>query len=241
MNHMDKARRLLIGAKRVAVLTGAGISAESGVPTFRGAGGLWKDRDVTKLASPEGFAADPELVWEFYNWRRDLLSEIEPNPGHHALVEMEQQAERFTLITQNVDNLHAVAGSRNILEIHGNTWRTRCLECGHEEHNPARHIPYPPSCDRCGGMLRPAVVWFGEQLDPAILDAAVEATRTCDLFLVVGTSAIVYPAASLAPLAKQNGAAVIVVNIEETGHSGTADMTLIGPSGEVLPKIVQGH
>lgn len=234
-------RRILAEAQKVVVLTGAGVSAESGVPTFRGAGGIWRNKDVTALATPEGFARDPELVWEFYNWRRELLDRCEPNPAHQALVKLEQVKPDFLLVTQNVDGLHARAGSRKILELHGNTWRTRCPACGRKELDQRSPVPYPPLCPDCGQMVRPDVVWFGETLEPEVLGEAVEACRSCDLLLVVGTSALVQPAASLVPLAKGAGAKVVEVNLEPTPNTGLTDFFLLGPAGEILPRLADSR
>jgi len=238
---IESVRRVVARAEKVVVLTGAGISAESGVPTFRGAGGIWRNRDVTALATPEGFARDPELVWEFYNWRRELLSGCAPNPAHYALVELERAKDNFLLVTQNVDGLHARAGSEKVLELHGNTWRTRCPGCGRKELDLRSRVPYPPLCPDCGRMVRPDVVWFGEALDPAILERAAEGCRSCDLLLVVGTSAVVHPAASLAPLAKGAGAVVVEFNLEPTPNTGLTDFSLLGPAGEILPRLVEAQ
>ncbi len=235
---LQAAREALAREDRVTVLTGAGISAESGVPTFRGKGGIWRERNVTELATPEGFARDPKLVWEFYNWRRDLLQKCSPNPAHLALADLEKEKDGFVLITQNVDGLHKQAGSRNILELHGNTWRTRCPGCGRREDDPRGHVPYPPLCPQCGSMVRPDVVWFGESLDPGILEESARASQECGLFLVVGTSAQVYPAAALTPLAKRSGATVIEVNLEPTPHTELTDFALTGPAGEILPLLI---
>ncbi|MBF0524012.1 MAG: NAD-dependent deacylase, partial [Deltaproteobacteria bacterium] len=203
----NQAKDMITAAAHPVVLTGAGISAESGVPTFRGEGGLWRQYNVFELATPEAFSRDPALVWEFYNWRRELLAKCRSNPAHLALVEMEQRfGPAFTLITQNVDGLHTQAGSRNILEIHGNLWQVRCLGCGRLDTVYGVFESIPPKCDQCGGMLRPNVVWFGEALDPEVLGAATAAAESCDLMLVIGTSAVVQPAASLAILAKRRGA-----------------------------------
>jgi len=236
---LSAVRSALAREDRITVLTGAGISAESGIPTFRGKGGLWRDREVVRLATPEGFARDPELVWEFYNWRRGLLKKCAPNPAHLALAALERKKKGFVLITQNVDGLHEQAGSENILELHGNTWRTRCPGCGRTEDDRRAEIPYPPLCPDCGAMLRPDVVWFGESLDPAILGRAAQACREARVFLVVGTSAVVYPAASLTPLAKHSGATVIEVNLEPTPHTGLTDYSLTGPAGEILPRLLE--
>ncbi len=234
-----KASASLAQSRPVVALTGAGVSAESGVPTFRGADGLWRDHDVTRLATPEAFARDPRLVWEFYNWRRGLLARCEPNPAHLALAAFEARRPEFTLITQNVDGLHAKAGSRNILELHGSIWRVRCPGCGLRRTDERVTVPYPPACPRCGGMLRPDVVWFGESLDEAVWSAAVEAVSGCRVMLVMGTSAVVHPAAALAPLAKRGGAAVIEINLESTPNSGWADYSLLGMAGEITPRLLE--
>ena len=233
-------RDALWAARKVVVLTGAGVSAESGVPTFRGQGGLWRDREVTQLATPEGFAQDPGLVWEFYNWRRELLSRCQPNPAHLALAAWERIRPGLVLVTQNIDGLHAAAGSENIVELHGNLWRLRCTGCGEESMDYRSPVPYPPLCTHCAQMLRPAVVWFGEALDATILDRAMTASQECQAMVVVGTSAVVYPAASLAPLAKERGAVVIEVNLEATPYSSLTDFSLLGPAGVILPALVEG-
>jgi NAD-dependent deacetylase len=235
---IEQARAWLRDAKSAAVLTGAGISAESGVPTFRGDGGLWKNFRPEELATPEAFARDPKLVWEWYDWRRGSIACAEPNAGHAALVRLERQKEMFTLITQNVDGLHDRAGSGRMLKLHGDIWRLRCLECGADW--PDRRVPLPkrpPHC-RCGGLARPGVVWFGEPLPAGIFQEAEHAASTAEVFLVVGTSAVVYPAAALAPLARRGGAKVIEVNIADTELSGECHARLRGPAGEILPQLI---
>ncbi len=235
---MDAVREWLKQANSIAVLTGAGVSAESGVPTFRGNNGLWKQRRAEDLATPGAFARNPELVWEWYDWRRSVLAEANPNPGHYALAELEKRVSNFTLITQNVDGLHELAGSRNVLRLHGSIWRVRCLACQQERFD--RRIPFPeipPKCE-CGGMLRPGVVWFGEALPQDVWRAAENAARSAELFLVIGTSAVVYPAAGLAQIAKSSGARVVEINIAETGLSDRIDQFLQGPSGELLPQLI---
>ena len=235
---MQAVRKWLEEARSVAVLTGAGVSAESGVPTFRDANGLWKQYPVQKLATREAFARNPQLVWEWYNWRRSVLAEVQPNPGHYALAELEKRVPAFTLITQNVDGLHERAGSRNVLRLHGSIWATRCLDCGQEATDQQRPLPeIPPRCG-CGGLLRPGVVWFGERLPQQIWQAADAAARSAQLFLVVGTSAVVYPAAGLAHIARSSGARVVEINIAETALSGEIDEFLQGPSGELLPQLI---
>lgn len=234
-----QAREALTAARRVAVLSGAGISAESGVPTFRGPGGLWNNHRPEELATPQAFARDPELVWRWYNWRRGLIAGCRPNPAHHALAALEQGGGDLTLITQNVDGLHRLAGSRNLLEIHGCIWRVRCTACSHIREDRDPDLPVPPACPECGGLLRPDVVWFGESLDPALLERAWRAAERAEVMLVVGTSAVVQPAASLADVAKRAGAVVIEVNLEPTPNTGRVDISLLGPAGAILPRLVE--
>jgi NAD-dependent deacetylase len=223
----------------LVALTGAGISAESGIPTFRGAGGLWRSFRPEELATPEAFARDPKLVWEWYLWRRGLIAQAQPNAGHYALVRLEQRTPRFTLVTQNVDGLHDRAGSRNILKLHGDIWEVRCTACGRQERDERLAFDcLPPRC-ACGGLLRPAVVWFGEMLPAAVWQAAEEAVRAAEVLLVAGTSAVVYPAAGLVPLARSAGAKVIEVNLEQTPLSASADCSLRGKAGEILPDLIQ--
>ncbi|MCB2187225.1 MAG: NAD-dependent deacylase [Deltaproteobacteria bacterium] len=236
---LAEARRLLAQAASLCVLTGAGISAESGVPTFRGPGGLWENHRPEDLATPGAFRRDPALVWRWYAWRRGLIAACRPNPGHTALVRLEERLPSFTLITQNVDGLHALAGSRRLLELHGNLWRTRCTACGLEAEDRRPELPPLPACPACGGLLRPAVVWFGESLDPTGLDAAWRAAREGAVMLTVGTSAMVEPAASLVRVAREAGARVIQVNLEATAHTPLADYSLLGPAGQVLPRLVE--
>ncbi len=236
---LAQAQERLASVRRIAALTGAGISAESGVPTFRGAGGLWKNFRSEDLATPEAFSRDPETVWEWYNWRRGLIAEKSPNPGHAALAGLERQKD-FTLITQNVDGLHGAAGSRNLLELHGCLFRVRCSACNYQREDRTVPLPFPPSCPDCGKLLRPDVVWFGESLDGHILEQAFQAAQACEVMLVVGTSAVVQPAASLAWQAKRSGGYVIEINVEPSAFSAEADAVLLGPSGEILPRLVEG-
>ncbi len=220
----------------VVVLTGAGVSAESGVPTFRGPEGLWRTFRPEDLATPEAFARDPVLVWEWYDWRRQRIANCRPNPAHRVLAEMEAALPDFTLITQNVDGLHQAAGSRRVLELHGNIWRVRCTRCGRVGEDRRVPLPeIPPRC-ACGGLLRPDVVWFGEPLPPAVLEEAWEAAARCRWMLVVGTSALVQPAASLPVVARRSGARLIEVNVSDTPLTPLADEVLRGPAGEVLPR-----
>jgi NAD-dependent deacetylase len=237
MTAFDQAVRVLKPARRVAVLTGAGVSAESGVPTFRASDGLWEGHRIEDVATPEGFRRDPKLVWQFYNARRDNLLRVKPNAGHEALAAMQTQFASFTLATQNVDGLHAAAGSSNVLELHGNIRRTRCLDCGVIEDRGLEPLGDEPRCPHCSGRLRPDIVWFHEMLPPAILAKAMKAAEQCEVLLVIGTSAVVYPAAGLIPLAREEGAAVIEINLARTEASDLVDVSLFGPSGEILPKL----
>jgi NAD-dependent deacetylase len=231
--------KILKSAKKVAVLTGAGISAESGVPTFRGEEGLWKKFRAEELATVDAFMANPELVWEWYIFRRNLMSDVSPNPGHYALVEMEKHFDSFTLITQNVDGLHRKAGSENILELHGNIQKNKCFECGKPYSGPIEVEGGGLPICRCGGKIRPDVVWFGELLPAEAINGAFAASNEADLFFSVGTSALVHPAASMPMMAKREGATLVEINLEPTPLSDMADFTFFGKSGEILPLIVE--
>jgi NAD-dependent deacetylase len=227
-------------ARHVCVLTGAGISAESGVPTFRAAQtGAWARFRPEELATPEAFHRDPHHVWQWYEWRRELVSEAEPNAGHRALVELAVLVPRFTLVTQNVDNLHQRAGSAHVIEYHGNVLRDRCTAEGVVAPRASQSISGLPECARCGAMLRPDVVWFGEAIPARALLAAQQAVTDCDTFLSIGTSALVYPAAGLAKRALRSGAAAIEVNLEPTDLSPLADHVLRGEAGALLPRLVE--
>ncbi len=227
-------------AKSVCVLTGAGISAESGVPTFRGAEGLWSRFKPEELANFDAFIKNPDLVWEWYSYRKKVMKDVQPNPAHLALVALEDMIPRFTLVTQNVDNLHRRAGSRNVLELHGNIERSYCIACGkYAQDVSITAEKQAPHCIHCNGLLRPDVVWFGELLPQEVFAEAEEAARRCDVFLCVGTSAVVYPAASLPLWAKSAGAYVAEINTERTDLSSSADETLLGRAGEILPQLVE--
>ena len=237
-NRVESAAALLGKARRVVAFTGAGVSAESGVPTFRGAGGLWEGRPIEQVATPQGFAADPVLVWQFYEQRRCNLARCRPNPAHHVLAAWQRRFSSYTLVTQNVDGLHEEAGSRDVLHVHGSIWTVRCTGCGRERHEPAAPLPeVPPRCPVCGAMERPGVVWFGETLPEDVLEPAARAAAGADVMIVVGTSAVVYPAAGLVQIAASAGAAVIEVNPEASALAHLADIELRGPAGEVLPRL----
>jgi NAD-dependent deacetylase len=238
VTEVQRARTWIASARSIAVLTGAGISAESGIPTFRDAGGLWKSFRAEDLATPQAFARDPKFVWEWYDWRRSLIAQAEPNAGHHALAELEKRTSEFTLITQNVDGLHDRAGSTRILRVHGDIWTLRCTLCGRERHDPRPSLPeLPPHC-ACGAIQRPGVVWFGESLPPEVWSQAEQAASGSEVLLVIGTSALVYPAAGLVHLAKASGAKVVEVNPAETPVSGMVDFSWRAPAAEALPLLI---
>ncbi len=259
----DLFKEALKKAQAIVISTGAGVSAESGVPTFRGEGGLWRKYQATELATPESFERNPSLVWEFYNYRRELMFTKEPNPGHIALAEFEKycsdSGKRFTLITQNIDGLHKRAGSQNILAVHGDLYWVKCVGCDYKEENkdipitpafdglgspdpdtPAANVSDEglPKCPKCGDLIRPDVVWFGEQLDYDILQKVDEAIATADFMLVVGTSMLVYPAAAFPIAAKSTGAKLTLVNFEPTGQEELFNFVFLGKSGEILPQIL---
>ena len=229
----------LAEASWVTVLTGAGVSAESGVPTFRGTDGLWSKFKPEELASMSAFLRNPELVWKWYAHRKEVIARVKPNPGHDALVRLEQLVPHFALVTQNIDNLHRRAGSRTVYELHGNIERNYCLECGAVFDNEAVLAkPGVPLCDHCGGKIRPDVVWFGEALPEEQWNYAVRAASSSEVFLSIGTSALVYPAASLPQIARRNGAMLVEINPEPTPLTTQADEFLQGQSGKILPALV---
>jgi len=260
---VEKFRDSLKNAKKIVVVTGAGVSAESGVPTFRGPGGFWRTYKVTDLATPQAFKANPSLVWEFYHYRREVMLTKHENKAHLAIAALQRRCQKngkaITLITQNIDRLHQKAGSVNVVELHGSLWETRCTKCGVIKENRDSPIcaslkdkgaPDPtqtearipidqlPTCS-CGGLLRPNVVWFNENLNPDILNASFDAAQNCDLLLVVGTSSIVYPAAMLAPEAAKNGALVAEFNIEETDLTDKFRYLFKGKAGVTMPYILE--
>ncbi len=225
-------------SRRICVLTGSGISAESGVPTFREAQtGLWEQYDPHQLATPDAFQRDPELVWRWYRWRRDLVAAVAPNAGHHALVRLAGLLPELTLVTQNVDGLHQRAGSDGVIEFHGNLFEDRCFDEGCVVTD-ADMSAVVPVCPDCGGMLRPGVVWFGESIPESAMHDATAAVSRCDLFFSIGTSALVWPAAGLAEAARQQGAAVVEINLDATPLSAQTDFRLQGKSGLILPELI---
>lgn len=257
----ERAKELLAASQYLCVLTGAGISAESGIRTFRDAGGLWEDHSIEKVATPQGFAEDPELVWGFYNARRKAADIAAPNAAHLTLARMElnlarqgrkkaprtngngnshgnRSPETMTILTQNIDGLHQQAGSRNVVELHGSIWKVRCTQCGEISNDFPIQLPILPYCEECKGLLRPHVVWFGEALEEEVLDEAEKAVKSCDLFLVIGTSAVVQPAASYPFMAAARRVPVIEVNVEHTAVSAIATVSLQGKAGEILPRII---
>lgn len=239
-NFAPEMLRYLQQCQKIAVLTGAGVSAESGIPTFRDAQtGLWARFNPKDLATPQAFARDPATVWDWYAYRRGLVANCLPNAGHFALAEMEPRVAKFTLITQNIDNLHRAAGSQNVIELHGNIAKVRCAKCGTFAPQWDDTTQKPPRCPQCGGLLRPHVVWFGEALPQDELYAAILAAEACDAFFSIGTSGMVEPAASLPFAALHNKALVIEINLEPTPLTASADYAFAAPSGQVLPALVQ--
>ncbi len=259
-SNLSQLRQHLTEARRIVILTGAGVSAESGVPTFRGAGGLWRQFSAPDLASPVAFDRDPSLVWEFYHYRREVMRSKLPNAAHLAIADfqkrLDDQGRRCTVITQNIDELHTRAGSSHVIELHGSLFRVRCIDCDREERNedspiseslkdcgdPSKktepaNIPVDklPRCSHCRGLLRPAVVWFGEGLEADVLDRAEAAVEACDVCLIVGTSSVVYPAARFAPDAAARGSIVAEFNTEETGVTRKFHFYFEGPCGQTLP------
>jgi NAD-dependent deacetylase len=261
MSDVTRVASWLRGARAITVITGAGISAESGVPTFRGAAGLWRSFRPEDLATPQAFARDPQLIWDWYRWRRRSIAEAVPNPGHQVLARWDSRIHDYLLLTQNVDGLHTRAGSRRLVELHGNIWRARCTK--NASHVVDESPPTPdgervtravglaaggggappalkdvlPTCSSCGALLRPDIVWFGESLDGAAVSRALAAVHACELLILVGTSGVVYPVAGFPLMARRHGARVVEINIEPTPLSDVADVVLLGPSGTLLPAI----
>lgn len=240
---IHQAAEAIAAARHLVVFTGAGVSKESGLPTFRDAQeGLWARYDPEELASVAGFRRDPALVWRWYEYRRNLCRAAEPNPGHRAIAELERWVPRVVVITQNIDDLHRRAGSREVIELHGNIFRYKCLDANHpvdlETLPDSEEIP--PRCPTCGSLVRPDVVWFGEYLPEGAFERALAEARRCDVMLVVGTSGVVQPAAMLPHEAAQHGATLIEVNPRPSGITPLADIFLQAPAGEALPRIVEG-
>lgn len=258
---LEEFSSILSKSKKITVLTGAGVSAESGIPTFQGAGGFWRTWSATDLATWKAFADNPSRVWEFFHYRRCVVANSTPNIGHYALAMLQQQCKNegkhFTIITQNIDELHWKAGSKDVVELHGSLWKTRCCGCGDVQDNYEKAVcpaldgkgaPDPhtkdaqipvaelPHCRKCNGLLRPHVVWFREHLDPTVLVRAKNALINCDLLLVVGTSGVVQPAARFAPIVQGGGGVVAEFNIEDTPISRSCRFKFHGPSAKTLPQ-----
>ncbi len=235
----DRASRSISNAHSIVVLTGAGISAESGIKTFRDSGGLWDDHAIEDVATPQGFSRNPTLVWNFYNARRKTAQSAKPNPAHLALARLEKEGRLKAVLTQNIDGLHQRAGSQFVVELHGSIWKIRCTGCGTISDKFPVELPVLPYCSTCKGLLRPHVVWFGESLEPKILDDSETSIEECDLFLVIGTSAVVQPAASYPFWAARRGVVVIEINKEKTPISELATVSLLGLAGEILPELLR--
>lgn len=230
----------LVSAKSIVFFTGAGISAESGISTFRGKDGIWNKLRPEELASFDAFMKNPDMVWEWYQYRRKIINESKPNPGHIAIAEFEKYFDKVSVVTQNVDNLHGRAGSKTIYELHGNIERNFCVKCNTFYNTiKYRFTDKAPKCEKCGGLIRPDIVWFGEMLPQEVFANAEKDAEWSDICFVVGTSAVVYPAAYIPIRAKKNGSYLVELNIEETELSGLADYSLFGKSGEILPLILE--
>lgn len=229
----------LAAARSITILTGAGISADSGVPTFRGTDGLWRNFRAEDLATPEAFERNPRLVWEWYNWRRELIAAKKPNPAHEAIAGLERRCAQFWLITQNVDGLHRTAGSQRLSEIHGNIWMVRCTACGQVSENRDVPIRILPACRNCQNLLRPHIIWFGESLAEEDLQRSYTALQSSDLCLVIGTSGVVYPAAGFASIAKEAGAFVAEINLDRTPQTDLVDLSLQGRAKDIVPLLLE--
>jgi NAD-dependent deacetylase len=236
-SQLASVRTRLANARHIVAFTGAGMSAESGLATFRGPSGLWEGARPEDLATPNAFRRNPQRVWRWYNWRRAELAKARPNKGHEALAAAAQHV-RLTIITQNVDRLHQAAGSRDVIELHGNLHEVRCTACGATFDKSEETLDEEPTCDDCDGLLRPAVVWFGEELPRDALAHAWQQVVACDVLLVIGTSGVVQPAAGLVHDAMRAGSHVVEINTEPTNYSGVVDVSLHGPCGMILPQIL---
>lgn len=239
-DRIETAKQMIRNSGSIAVLTGAGISSDSGIPTFRGEGGLWRNFSPQQLATPQAFQRDPKLVWEWYNWRREVISKAKPNAAHHTLRKMEETKDNFWIITQNIDGLHTKAGNKKVIEFHGNIWREKCSMCDFRRYNEVVYDPQdiPPRCPICGGFLRPDVVWFGEMVPQEVLEKAISIVELSDTFLIIGTSGVVYPAAYLAELAITRRKNTIEINREMTPFSELVTVSILGRAAELLPKLV---
>ena len=238
-----RLRSALEQADRLCVLTGAGVSAESGVPTYRGNQGSYRAFSSADMATPEGFLRDPQRVWQWYNERRRQLAAVRPNAGHLALARLQKRFETaqpgsFRLVTQNIDGLHQAAGVDDVIELHGSIWKTRCTGCGDVADTTGQLLDGVPTCRRCDAVCRPHIVWFGEMLDMAVWAEALKTAAACDVFMALGTSAVVQPAASLVHLAADAGAMTVEINLEETPNTPRVDMSLLGKTGDILPALV---
>jgi len=235
----EKLLEKLSTAKSLLFFTGAGISAESGIPTFRGEDGIWKKLKPEELANFDAFLRNPELVWEWYQHRRQIVNESQPNAGHVAIAEMEKLFDNVSVVTQNIDNLHRRAGSTNIFELHGNIERNYCIECNTFYNSPEIKLTdNTPRCESCGGLVRPDIVWFGEMLPQGVFASAEREAENSDICFIVGTSAVVYPAAYIPITAQSSGSYLVEINIEETEISGRVDQSIFAKSGEVLPLLL---
>ncbi len=239
MEKREKFLKLLKESEKISVITGAGISAESGVPTFRGKDGLWKNYKAEELATPYAFSRNPELVWEWYNWRRELISKCKPNPAHYFLTNLEKKKEDFLLITQNVDGLHRKAGTKKLVEIHGSIWKIKCTKCTYIEENWDVPLKFPPLCPKCNELLRPAVVWFGESLNYNDIEKSINHINSSNLLIIIGTSGVVQPVASFPLQGKQNNPhlKIVELNISETPITSYTDIFIKCKSGEFLKDI----
>ena len=245
---LSAIHQALRDSRHLLVFTGAGVSAESGIPTFRDAlTGLWERFDPARLATPEAFAADPELVWGWYEWRRQRVLRAVPNPAHKAIAELASRLPRVTLVTQNVDDLHERAGSQDVIHLHGSLRAPRCFDCSAPYNGLASELDEPeegrrlapPRCEQCGGPVRPGVVWFGEPMPEAALQRAFEAAAECDLLFSVGTAGLVYPAAQVPQIASRNGATVVHINPQPVAPQGPREYSLPGAAGVLLPQLLQ--
>lgn len=240
INFPEKFLQRLKTADSIVFFTGAGISAESGIATFRGENGIWKKFRPEELANFDAFMSNPDRVWEWYQYRREIVHNCEPNPGHLAIAEFEKYFDKVTVVTQNIDGLHARAGSNEIFEVHGNIERNYCVECKTFYDSPEiKESETTPKCEKCGGLIRPDVVWFGEALPMDIFSAGERAAEQSDICFIVGTSAVVYPAAYIPISAKQSGSYLVEVNVDKTEISSSVDLSLQGKSGEILPEIMK--